>query len=103
PGGRQNPAAGATMKMNKLALLWIMSLTIPAVTASAGDETAPKPPVAKRVVREYTIYGDKITDPYYGMRDKKNPQVAPYLEAANAYADAIMKPCPPHQEALYKE
>ncbi len=91
------------MKMNKLALLSIMSLTIPAVTASAGDETAPKPPVAKRVVREYTIHGDKISDPYYWLRDKKNPEVAAYLEAENAYADAIMKPTQPLQETLYKE
>jgi oligopeptidase B len=37
------------------------------------------------------------------MRDKTDPEVAAYLEAENAYADAVMKPTAPFQAALYQE
>jgi oligopeptidase B len=42
-------------------------------------------------------------DEYFWMRDKADPEVAAYLEAENAYADVVMKPTEPFQEALYKE
>jgi len=37
------------------------------------------------------------------MRDKTDPEVAAYLEAENAYADAMMNPTAPFQAALYRE
>jgi len=37
------------------------------------------------------------------MREKSNPEVASYLEAENAYADAVMKPTEAFQQTLYGE
>src|SRR5229473_2392960 len=37
------------------------------------------------------------------MRDKTDPELAAYLEAENAYADAVTKPTEPFQAALYQE
>jgi oligopeptidase B len=42
-------------------------------------------------------------DPYYWLREKDNPEVRAYLEAENAYADAVMAPTLPLQETLYRE
>jgi oligopeptidase B len=42
-------------------------------------------------------------DPYYWLRERENPEVRAYLEAENAYADAVMAPTLPLQETLYRE
>jgi oligopeptidase B len=61
------------------------------------------PPVARRIPKVDVIHGDRRVDDYYWLRDKVNPEVAAYLEAENAYADGVMAPTEPFQEALYKE
>jgi oligopeptidase B len=69
------------------------------------DEGAvlPLPPVAVRVPKAEQIHGERRVDDYFWLRDRTNPAVAGYLEAENAYADALMKPTAGFQEALYKE
>ncbi len=42
-------------------------------------------------------------DPYAWLRDRTNPEVIRYLEAENAYTEALMKPTEPLQKALYDE
>lgn len=64
---------------------------------------APAPPVAKKVPHITEINGRKLVDNYFWMRDKKNPEVAAYLEAENAYTVAVMKPTVPFQKRLYDE
>jgi oligopeptidase B len=71
--------------------------------AFAKEAPAPQPPVAKKVPKELTIHGDTRIDNYYWMKDRNNPEVKVYLEAENAYADAIMLPTVPFQEKIYKE
>ena len=44
-----------------------------------------------------------MIDNYYWLREKTNPEVIAYLEAENAYTDAVMKSTENFQEALYKE
>ena len=68
---------------------------------SAAD--LPKPPIAKKVPHVTEINGRKLVDNYFWMRDKKNPEVADYLRAENAYTEAIMKPTEPFQKKLYDE
>jgi oligopeptidase B len=63
----------------------------------------PQPPVAKRIHTEMVIHGETLADDYAWLRDKPNPDVAAYLEAENAYADAILAPTKALQEALYAE
>ncbi len=71
--------------------------------AAQLDLSAAKPPVAKRVPRTTVIHGDTRVDNYYWLREKTNPEVISYLEAENAYTQAVLKPTEPLQEALYKE
>jgi len=61
------------------------------------------PPVAARVPKAEEIHGERRVDHYFWLRDRTNPAVAAYLEAENAYADALMKPTEGFQEVLYKE
>jgi len=63
----------------------------------------PKPPVAKRVPRASEIHGERRVDDYAWLREKGDPDVRAYLEAENAYADAVMKPTEVFQQALYAE
>ena len=69
---------------------------------AALPETNDAPPVARRVPKIDTIHGDRREDDYFWLRDKKDPAVKAYLEAENAWADAVMKPTETLQEALYK-
>ena len=49
------------------------------------------------------MHGRTLTDDYFWLRDKTNPQVIDYLKAEDAYAEAVMKPTAALQDALYKE
>jgi len=65
--------------------------------------TAPKPPVAKRIPQTTVLHGETRTDDYAWLRDKENPEVIAYLEAENAYTEAVMKPAEALQKQLYDE
>ena len=71
----------------------------------AADQPAslPAPPVAKKVPRTTEINGRQLVDNYYWLRNKPNPEVKEYLEAENAYTEAVMKPTEPFQKQLYGE
>ena len=73
------------------------------MSALTPTTTVARPPVARKIPKVDLVHGDRREDDYFWMRDKADPQVAAYLEAENAYADAVMKPSAPLQEALYKE
>src|SRR5258708_37126343 len=96
--------------MNKLALrpirtisLALASLALGVVFGRAANDTAslPAPPVAKKVPKTTEITGHTLVDNYYWLRDKKNPEVAAYREAANAYTADVMKPTQGLQHQLY--
>jgi len=72
-------------------------------TNGSGATTPPAPPVAKKVPRTIEVHGAKLSDDFFWMRDKKNPEVIAYLEAENAYTDAMTKGTAELQERLYKE
>ncbi len=65
-----------------------------------------KPPVAKKEPKVTKVNGRTLTDNYYWMRDrneKKDPAITEYLEAENAYTDAVMKPHAAFVDSLYDE
>ena len=74
-------------------------------SASAGGPppSLPQPPVAKKVHTENHINGGNLVDDYRWLREKSNPEVAQYLEAENAYANAVMSPTDALQKKLYDE
>jgi oligopeptidase B len=83
-----------------LGALWFFFVL---VLTAADTTTLPAPPVAKKVPHETDINGRKLVDNYFWLRDKPNPEVRAYLEAENAYADAVMKPTAAFQQTLYNE
>lgn len=64
---------------------------------------APLVPEAAQRAHEMTLHGDTRVDPYYWMKDRENPDVIAYLEAENAYANAIMAPHEALESTLFDE
>ncbi len=62
-----------------------------------------KPPIAKVIPHQATAHGDQRDDPYAWLRDKESPEVITYLEAENAYTEAMMAPTEALQDQLYRE
>ena len=86
--------------MRARAVAWALTLVLPLATALAQT---PAPPIVKPIAKVDTIHGDVMVDNYFWLRDRKNPEVVKYLEAENAYTDAMTKHLAPLQEQLYKE
>jgi oligopeptidase B len=73
-------------------------------TASTpAAEPLPAPPVARKIPKVMTKFGDRRVDDYFWLREKTNPEVIDYLKAENAYTDAVMKPLEGLRERLYRE
>ena len=56
------------------------------------------PPTARRIPHVLTAHGDERHDDWYWLRDRDDPEVIAYLEAENAYADAMLAPLVPLRE-----
>ncbi|HMK28171.1 MAG TPA: S9 family peptidase [Terriglobales bacterium] len=94
-----------TVELGFLLLAVAMTITDSASTDSARADSAAaaQPPVAGRVPRTETVHGDARLDNYFWLRDKQNPEVKTYLDAENAYTDALMTPTQALQQTLYQE
>jgi oligopeptidase B len=84
-----------------ITLLGILAAIL--ILTAAETSTLPAPPVAKKVPKVTEIHGRKLVDNYFWLRDKTNPEVKAYLEAENAYTDAVMRATEPLQRKLYDE
>lgn len=60
-----------------------------------------QPPYAPQHPHELTAFGDTRVDNWYWLRDRDNPEVIKYLEAENAYTDAILEPLAELQQQLF--
>ena len=94
--------------LSRIRLLSLLSVTLVVASSyvlAADDNSSslPAPPVAKKVPKATEINGRELVDNYFWLRDKQNPEVAAYLQAENAYTDAVMKPTEGLQEKLYDE
>lgn len=85
-----------------LSLALLLTITC-MTTITEAQNVDVKPPTAKKLNKVTQINGDKLTDDYAWLREKKDAEVIKHLEAENAYADAFMKPTVALQEQLYKE
>lgn len=72
--------------------------------ARAADRPLP-PDAAKKPHVVVAPHGGRREDEYYWLRDdrRKHPEMLDYLTAENAYADAVMAPLKPLEDALYAE
>ena len=75
----------------------------PAVSDEIAPKSTPVPPVARREPVDHVLHGDRRVDHYDWLRHKESPEVLAYLEAENAYTDAVLKPTEAFQKKLYQE
>lgn len=80
---------------------WTISFML-CLAASAIAQVA-TPPIAKTKDHRETRHGATVTDPYFWLREKSNPEVSAFLEAENTYTEASTKHLKPFQDQLYKE
>ncbi|WP_455357585.1 hypothetical protein, partial [Streptomyces sp. SYSU K217416] len=87
--------------MKPLLCLLVASLMIN--TAAASQSTPPD--VEKRPHTVTAPFGAQREDVYYWLRDdeRKEPAMLAYLNAENAYTDALMAPLKPLEDKLYAE
>ncbi len=62
-----------------------------------------RPPIAPKHPHKLVKHGDERVDPYYWLRDNKDPEVIAYLEAENTYTQTMMKHTEDLQLRLYEE
>ncbi len=61
------------------------------------------PPVARIDPKTEKLHGDERSDPYHWLRKKGDAEVERYLQAENAYTQAMMRDTEALQEKLYSE
>jgi oligopeptidase B len=82
----------------------IVAAGLAAFAGIAFAQAAPTPPTVAQ--KPFTVKGPlERNDPYYWLRDdtRKNPEMLAYLNAENAYADAVLAPTKPLQDTVFKE
>jgi oligopeptidase B len=62
--------------------------------------TAPR---ARREPHVTVLHGETLSDDYFWLRDREHPEVLAYLEAENAYAEAVLAHTQALREQLYTE
>ncbi|HMT38033.1 MAG TPA: S9 family peptidase, partial [Thermomonas sp.] len=89
------------MKPHALLLALAFAMTAP---PHAADTPTP-PDVAKKPHVVRAPFGAERQDEYYWLRDdtRKDPAMLAYLQAENAYADVLLAPSKPVQDAMYGE
>jgi len=70
---------------------------------SPVEATDLEPPVAKIEARVDTLFGTEMLDNYFWLRGKEKPEVIQYLEAENAYTEAVMSGTEVAQEEMFQE
>ena len=68
-----------------------------------GTAAPASPPVARKMPKVDTIHGELRQDDYHWLCQKDDPEVLTYLEAENAYTDAVLGPAEGFRVALYDE
>ena len=87
--------------MKRLTMLLALAAAPTLLHAQAAPPTPPT--VAKK---PFTVKGPvERNDEYYWLRDdtRKSPEMLAYLNAENAYADAVLAPLKPLEDTLYSE
>jgi oligopeptidase B len=77
----------------------LCTLSMP-VSLSISAPTPPEAPQRPHIINQQ---GQSRTDPFFWLRDRKNPETIKYLEAENRYTDLMLKPVQALREKLYHE
>lgn len=96
------PAMRELITARSLAAL-VAAIGAAVLGATAIAQQAPQPPVARRVPHEVQWHGRTVDDPWFWLREKADPEVRTYLEAENAWTEAVTKELQPLRDTLYRE
>ncbi|HJV47763.1 MAG TPA: hypothetical protein VJ549_00680, partial [Geothrix sp.] len=82
----------------------ILPALLAAMMPLMSQSTPPlAPPLAPKRPHEEKRHGEAVSDDYFWLREKQNPEVVKYLEAENTYTADQTKAIQPFADALYKE
>ena len=95
--------AGATAALLAALLLLPGSAGCQSGTAVAPSLARATPPVARRIPKADTLFGDVRVDDYYWLRQKTDSTVLHYIAAENEWTAAGMRHTEALQEQLYRE
>jgi oligopeptidase B len=70
---------------------------------SMYEKMTAQPPLAAQKPKDLTEHGHTRQDPWYWLNERENPEVIAYLNAENAYKDAVMADLKDVQEELFQE
>ncbi len=88
--------------MNHASLtLFLLFALVAGMTMPATAQ--PTPPVAEKQPKTLSAHGHDRVDNYYWLNQREDPAVIAYLNAENAYKDAMMASYQELQEKLFKE
>ena len=83
--------------------LFPITATLLVAASLMAAEPVPKPPLAPTKAHVSLWHGEQVSDPWFWLREKTDPAVVGYLQAENAYTEAMTADLKPFAEALYKE
>ena len=86
----------------------LLAMVLPSTSTLAAERREPTatdtmPPLAPKHEHREVRHGQTVVDPYFWLREKKNPEVIRYLEAENAYTAAETASLKGFEEKLYGE
>ena len=61
------------------------------------------PPAAPQRPHVITAHGDERLDPWFWLREREDPAVLAYLEAENAFTEAVTQPLAAFRDVLFEE
>jgi oligopeptidase B len=105
PGSGPTPQANFMTNQNAKLAARVDSLPKDEANSAppSSGPAAATPPMAKRTPVEHVIHGDPRIDNYGWLQEKGAPEVLEYLNAENAYTDAVLRSTEKLQEQLYQE
>ena len=85
--------------------LYVLLLPLLAMASCSSPQTwgEAEAPLAEPKEEMLVMHGDTRIDFYYWLNDRDNPEVIAYLEAENAYSEAVMGFSNELQETLFEE
>ncbi len=75
----------------------------PAKTTRSSEPLVKEPPRARKIPKKLVCHGDVRIDDYYWLQERDDSEVRAYLEAENAYTEALMAPTRDLRERLFEE
>jgi oligopeptidase B len=89
--------------MKKLLFLLITIQILYVNSFSQLDPKVANPPIAEKIAKVDTLFGDIRVDNYYWLREKSSPEVISYLDSENKYTEVVTKPAAALQDTIYNE